>query len=88
MFRLATEPDPSQSSPVGKKHKKPWIVSGCRSSFHKHLDDKRSIYGRYPTERGAIQAMDHMRKDDARMNKAHPGGPWFDRKYKVEYLGK
>jgi hypothetical protein len=83
------EPEVSKTGPVGKKHKKPWVVSGRRCSFRKHLDEKRSIYGRYRTEVAANQAMESMQKHDDCWNRQFPSsGYWSNRKYKVEYKGK
>ncbi len=84
------EPDPSKSGSVVRKGKKNWIISGVRSRGRRHLDAKRSIYGRYHTEIGATQAMNAMCQQNESRAKMFPpsAGYWTDRKYKVEYVGK
>ena len=84
-----SEPDPSKNGPIVKKGKKNWVVSGRRCSFRKHLDKKRSIYGKYHTETSAEKAMESMRKQDESWSRMFPNSQyWTHRKYKVEYVGK
>jgi len=85
---LDPEPDPSKSSPAGhkKRQKKPWVITGD-DDFGVFLgrDGGRRCYGKYITEHRAMQAMEHMKKQDASMKKILR--KWRDREYRIEYRG-